>query len=204
MIAILDYGIGNISSIANMLKKIGVKASITSEPEIISDAAKLILPGVGNFDYCMRQLRKTSFYSVLNKKVLDEKVPLLAICVGCQMLMENSEEGIEAGLGWIPGNVIKFDSRKLGSNCKVPHMGWSDISPRNGCALYDGIEEPRFYFVHSYHLSCKIEDNITAIAEYGYEFPASVSLGNILGVQFHPEKSHKFGMKLYRNFINHY
>lgn len=203
MIAILDYGIGNISSIANMLKKIDVKAVVTSDIEIVKDASKLILPGVGHFDYCMQQLRKAPFYSILNKKVLEEKVPVLGVCAGCQMLMENSEEGNEPGLGWIPGKVVKFDFERLPPNYKIPHMGWTDIKPENDCALYDAIEDPRFYFVHSYQLNCG-EGYVTATAEYGYQFPASVSINNIIGVQFHPEKSHKFGMKLYGNFVNHY
>src|SRR5215210_3883206 len=139
MIAILDYGIGNIASILNMLKKIGVKASLTSDIEIIKDASKLILPGVGHFDYCMHQLRKAPFYPILDKKVLEEKVPVLGVCAGCQMLMEKSEEGTEPGLGWIPGKVVKFDSKKLPDNYKVPHMGWTDIKPENACALYDSI-----------------------------------------------------------------
>ena len=187
-----------------MLIKAGEKSIITSDKNDIENATKIILPGVGHFDYCMRQLRNAPFYHLLDEKVLKERVPILGVCVGCQMLMEKSEEGKESGLGWIQGEVVKFNSAKLPANYKVPHMGWSDITPKNNCALYDGIKEPRFYFVHSYHLSCRMESNITATAEYGYQFPASVLKDNFMGVQFHPEKSHKFGMKLYQNFVNLY
>ncbi len=204
MIAILDYGIGNVSSISNMLKKVGAANSITYDPDIIASADKLILPGVGHFDYCMQQLRKAPFFSQLQKKVIEEKVPVLGVCVGCQMLMEKSEEGNEPGLGWIQGEVIKFDKKKLPANLRIPHMDWTDVQPLNGSALYQNIEEPRFYFVHSYHLQCKNEENISATAEYGYRFPASIIKDNIMGVQFHPEKSHKFGMKLYNNFVKNY
>lgn len=204
MIAILDYGIGNIGSIDNMLKKIGAAAIITSDNEIISNASKLILPGVGHFDYCMQQLKASPFFSLLQQKVLIQKTPVLGVCVGCQMLMNSSEEGSEEGLGWINGKVVKFDKRRLPQNFKIPHMDWTDVSPLSENALYAKIEEPRFYFVHSYHLQCDHEKNITATANYGYSFPASVADGNIMGVQFHPEKSHKFGMQLYSNFVNNY
>lgn len=203
MIAILDYGIGNVSSIQNMLKKIGAQSVITSSKEAIAQADKIILPGIGHFDYCMHQLRNAEFFEVLETKVMQEKTPLLGVCVGCQMLMDSSEEGSQNGLGWIKGQVIKFKRDLLPSDCKIPHMSWTEIDPNPSCILYNGITEPRFYFVHSYHISASDPANVTATAVYGYEFAASVQSGNILGVQFHPEKSHKFGMALYRNFANH-
>lgn len=204
MMVLVDYGIGNIASIANMLKRVGVKVAVTNNEEIIKDATKLILPGVGHFDYCMQQLRKAPFFDILDKKVLQEEIPVLGVCVGCQMLMERSEEGSEPGLGWIKGEVVKFDEKRLPSNFKIPHMDWTDVHPYPGSALYDKIEDPRFYFVHSYHLRCEDENDISANASYGYDFPASVAKKNILGVQFHPEKSHSYGMKLYSNFANNY
>ena len=204
MIAILDYGIGNVASIYNMLRKTVGEAIITSDVEVVKNASKLILPGIGHFDYCMQQLRKASFYELLNIKVLEDNVPVLGVCVGCQMLMEKSEEGIEPGLGWIRGEVIKFDEKRLPANFKIPHMDWTDVKAKDGCLLYDKIEAPRFYFVHSYHLQCLDDTNISATANYGYEFPASVARENIMGVQFHPEKSHSYGMKLYSNFVNNY
>lgn len=203
MIAILDYGIGNVSSISNMLKKINSANIITSDPDVINTADKLILPGVGHFDYCMQQLRNAQFYELLQKKVLVEKIPILGVCVGCQMLMEKSEEGNEKGLGWIKGEVVKFDKAKLPVNLRIPHMDWTDVEPNDNSPLYQDIDDPRFYFVHSYHLLCENVNNISATASYGYEFPASIVSDNIQGVQFHPEKSHKYGMKLYKNFANH-
>ena len=203
MIAVLDYGIGNIMSIANMLKKGNADAVVTFDEAVIDKCDKIILPGIGNFDYCMQQLKRAPFYDLLLKKVLIEKTPVLGVCVGCQMLMETSEEGGAVGLGWIEGTVIKFNKEKLPATFKVPHMDWTDIEPRPECKLYKNIEEPRFYFVHSYHLKCD-NDFITATANYGYTFAASVAKENIMGVQFHPEKSHKFGMQLYSNFVNNY
>lgn len=204
MVAILDYGIGNVSSILNMLNKAGAIAKITSDPAQIQEADKLILPGVGHFDYCMQQLRKSSFHDLLQHRVMVEKVPILGVCVGCQMLMESSEEGVEKGLGWIEGKVVKFDRSRLSPKMKIPHMGWNDIQPLNGCRLYENIEEPRFYFTHSFHLVCKDESKVTGTSEYGYTFTASVKQDNIMGVQFHPEKSHRFGMQLYQNFVKYY
>lgn len=204
MIAILDYGIGNVSSISNMLKKIGAANSITANPEVIKNASKLILPGVGHFDYCMKQLRNAPFFDLLQKRVFNDKIQILGVCVGCQMLMEKSEEGSEKGLGWIDGEVVKFDQKRLPANFRIPHMDWTDVKPTGNSPLYDNIEEPRFYFVHSYHLQCNNLNNITATANYGYEFPASIIRDNIMGVQFHPEKSHKYGMNLYNNFVNNF
>ena len=200
MIAILDYGIGNVSSIKNMLKRIGVQSGITADNALIGSAEKIILPGVGHFDYCMKQLRAAPFYDLLQQRVLEEKVPILGVCVGCQMLMENSEEGNEPGLGWIEGKVVKFDMQKLPEGYKVPNMGWLDVDPRE-TSLFREIDEPRFYFTHSYHVQCA-PAFISSTAVYGYEFAASVSMNNITGVQFHPEKSHRYGMKLYNNFVN--
>lgn len=202
MIAILEYGIGNVSSIHNMLKKIGVAAMITNNIDDIKTATKLILPGVGRFDYCMSQLRKSIFFDIMERKVLEDKVPILGVCAGSQMLMEKSEEGSGTGLGWIKGEVIKFKQDKLPTGYKVPHMGWTDIDPIQNNFLYAGIESPRFYFTHSYHIICADIAEVTATAEYGYNITASVQKENIMGVQFHPEKSHRFGMKLYQNFAN--
>lgn len=199
MIIILEYGIGNIASIANMLKKIGVPAKISGDPGMVQQAEKLILPGVGHFDHCMNELRKAPFFNTLEKKVLEEKTPILGVCVGHQMLFDKSEEGNAAGLGWIPGNVIKFKPDEMPQGYKIPHMAWTDVQPNSDSALFNGIEEPRFYFVHSYYTLCDTQ-YIQATAQYGPTFVASVKKDNIYGVQFHPEKSHKFGMSVYRNF----
>ena len=204
MIAIVDYGVGNLASIKNMLKKTGIDSIISNEENIIEKASKIILPGVGAFDNCMSMFNKSGLREIVTKKVMEEKVPVLGICVGLQMLMESSEEGVEKGLGWVKGKVIKFDSGKMQNNLKIPHMAWTDILTTGVGKLFEEIDEPRFYFVHSYHVFCENENEITAIANYGYSFTASVQKNNIMGVQFHPEKSHKFGMKLYQNFIKYY
>lgn len=201
MLIILEYGIGNIASISNMLKKIGVPAKISGDPDEVEQAEKLILPGVGHFDHCMNELRKAPFFDVLQKKVLTGKTPVLGVCVGHQMLFDKSEEGGAAGLGWIPGNVIKFKPEQMPAGYKIPHMAWTDVQPQPGAVLFEGIEEPRFYFVHSYYTMCSPE-YMQATAKYGVEFVAAVKKENIYGVQFHPEKSHKFGMSIYRNFGN--
>jgi glutamine amidotransferase len=203
MIAILEYGTGNVSSIKNMLKKIGVESIITNDLDTVQKATKFILPGVGHFDYCMSQLRKAPFFSLVEQRVKEEKVPVLGVCAGSQMLMEKSEEGTAAGLGWIKGEVIKFKQDKLPQGYKIPHMGWTDVKPLNNNFLYEGIDEPRFYFTHSYHIVPEDKTHVTALAEYGYDITASVQSGNIMGVQFHPEKSHQFGMKLYENFAKY-
>lgn len=204
MVAILDYGVGNIASILNMFSKVGAEAIITADPEVLRKADKILLPGVGHFDYCMQQYAKAPFVEALQQRVLVDKVPILGVCVGCQMLMGFSEEGKEKGLGWLQGKVVKFDRTQMPESLKVPHMGWTDIHPIKETKLFQGIEEPRYYFVHSYHLRCEDPGDVQSTADYGYPFTASVERGNIMGVQFHPEKSHRFGMKLFENFVKHY
>jgi imidazole glycerol-phosphate synthase subunit HisH len=201
MIIILEYGIGNIASISNMLKKAGVQARISGDTADVLAAEKLILPGVGHFDHCMNELRKAPFYEALQQKVLGDKTPLLGVCVGHQMLFDESEEGQAKGLGWIPGQVVKFRQDQMPAGYKIPHMAWTDTKPAEGAVLFERMEDPRFYFVHSYHTQCAAQ-YIQATASYGCEFVASVNKDNIYGVQFHPEKSHRFGMEVYRNFSN--
>lgn len=202
MIVILEYGIGNLSSVRNMLKKAGIKAVISGNPDDVRQAEKIILPGVGHFDHCMSELRKAHFFDALCRRVLEEKTPLLGVCVGHQMLFEASEEGQEKGLGWIPGKVVKFKPQQMPGRFKIPHMDWTDVEPVAGSVLFAGISEPRFYFVHSYYAECAA-GYVQATAEYGYRFTASVCCGNIFGVQFHPEKSHRFGMQVYKNFAEY-
>ena len=200
---IINYGIGNLSSIANMLKKIGITAKISSDKNEIINSNKIILPGVGNFEHCMQMFNNSGLRPIIEQKALHDKIPLLGICVGHQMLFESSEEGNVAGLGWIPGKVVKFTPDFLPENYKIPHMGWADIQITNQNNLFNDIEEPRYYFVHSYHVVCDPVYTI-ATSNYGYEFNAAVQYHNIFGVQFHPEKSHSFGMKLFKNFSINY
>jgi imidazole glycerol-phosphate synthase subunit HisH len=203
MIIILDYGVGNLASIFNMLRRIGTEAIVTDDINTIRNAKKLILPGVGHFDYCMQQLRTAPFFDLINAMVLDNNVPVIGVCAGCQMLFGRSEEGIEPGLGWLKGKVVKFNNTKFSSALKIPHMGWTDVQPEADSIMYKGVQEPRFYFVHSYHVEVEDKSCISASAEYGYRFVASVEKDNIYGVQFHPEKSHRFGMQLLQNFVQY-
>lgn len=205
MITIVDYGVGNLASIRNMLKKAGSEALISSRPEDILAAEKLVLPGVGAFDTCAEKLQQSGLQEVLNKKVLEEKTPLLGICVGMQLLMEGSDEGQLPGLGWIKGRIVRFRVDKMSSPHKIPHMGWTEVITQNSSRLFDNMhEEPRFYFVHSYHPQPFSENDVMVYADYGYRFAAGLENENIMGVQFHPEKSHKFGLRLMENFITKY
>jgi glutamine amidotransferase len=188
-----------------MLKKIGVDAAISSRQEDIAMADKLILPGVGAFDTCAEKLQQSGLMNLLNEKVLANKIPVLGICVGMQLLTNRSEEGILPGLGWIDGKIIKFRQEQLGNGLKIPHMGWTELQLNKDSLLFSDMdEEARFYFVHSYYPELYNEDDVLAYAQYGHRFTAVLEHGNIIGVQFHPEKSHKFGMKLLENFVRHY
>lgn len=206
MIVIIDYGIGNLTSIRNMLYKTGCRdVSISNSVAEIASASKLILPGVGHFDYGMKQLKHADFFDTLNIKVLNEKTPILGICLGAQLLTKGSEEGHEPGLGWIPAYTKKFDSRLMNRNLKIPHMGWSEVSFQKKSYLSTNMPpDSRFYFVHSFHIVPELNDDILMTSFHGHSFVAAVEKENILGVQFHPEKSHKFGLQLLNNFINHY
>ncbi len=199
MIVIIDYGMGNIGSILNMLKKIGASGTISSNPDVIRKADKLILPGVGSFDQGMANLERLGLVPVLNKKVA-AGTPVLGICLGMQLMTKSSEEGKAAGLGWIEARTVRF-RHDPSSKLKVPHMGWNLVTQKKESALLrDMYPEPRFYFVHSYHAVCSDPQDVLTATPYGYEFTSAFQRGNIFGVQFHPEKSHKFGMKLLRNF----
>lgn len=199
MIAIIDYEIGNLGAVANMLNRIGVVSKITSDPSEIEAATKIILPGNGAFDACMRNLRATGLVPLLEDRVLEHKVPLLGICVGAQMLGHGSEEGIEPGLGWLDLKVRRFPQI---SGLRVPHMGWNEVklSKPENYLVHDWEEDARFYFVHSYYMEPVNKYDVLLVAHYGLDFSAGVSRENISGVQFHPEKSHRFGKRLLANF----
>ncbi len=202
MIAIVDYGIGNVGAIANMLKRVGSSGIIASDPAVIAKADKLILPGVGAFDAAMQRINECNLHVVLAEKALGERVPVLGICLGMQLLTESSEEGHLPGLGWIPGKTLAFRGRIDGA-LKVPHMGWNLVAPQTPSALTEGLDkigEPRFYFVHSYFVQCEDRRNSILRTTYGMPYDSAIQRDNIYGVQFHPEKSHRFGMKLLENF----
>jgi imidazole glycerol-phosphate synthase subunit HisH len=206
MLTIIDYKAGNLSSIKNMLKKIGVPSRISSNIEDIETATKLILPGVGHFDYGMQSLHNSGLVPTLNQRVLDTKVPILGICLGVQLLTQGSQEGgVEPGLGWVQGKTVAFDQTKLSQQHKIPNMGWLDVNNYQQSKLFENMhDEPRFYFVHSYHLELSNAADTLVTANYGYNYAAGIEHQNILGVQFHPEKSHKYGMKLLENFVKNY
>jgi imidazole glycerol-phosphate synthase subunit HisH len=199
MIVIVDYGMGNLGSMANMLRKVGAAAVVSSEPATVARAEKLILPGVGAFDAGMRQLTERGLVPLLQERVA-AGTPTLGVCLGMQLFAQASEEGQLPGLGWIDGRATRF--RPNGdARLKVPHMGWNVVQPVREHPLFaDMPDEMRFYFVHSYHVVCGDERISLARATYGGDFVAAVARDNVVGVQFHPEKSHKFGMRLLRNF----
>lgn len=225
MVAIIDYGVGNLTSILNMHRRLGIDAVITADAAQIGQAARLLIPGVGHFDTCMQNFNNSGLRPLVERRALEDKVPVLGICVGAQMMTRGSEEGNEKGLGWVNADTIKFRLNRNGG-LKVPHMGWTDLHPGasagtgpgtgtgsgtgtgtgwtgtgTGSGLWTEMpEEPRFYFAHSYHFSFDSPEYVTGTAEYGYDFVCAFRKDNIYGVQFHPEKSHKYGMKLIANF----
>ncbi len=200
MITIVDYGMGNLGSVVNMFKKIRVPSMTTSEAAVISQASKIVLPGVGSYGSGMANLAQMGLAAVLTDKVVREKTPILGICLGMQLFTEKGEEGDARGLGWIQGSTVRF--RLDGApQMKVPHMRWNTVARvRDHPIFTDWPEESRFYFVHSYHVLCGDDGDVIGTTEYGYHFTSVIAHDNILGVQFHPEKSHKFGMKLLQNF----
>ena len=201
MIGIIDYGSGNVQAIATIYKNLNIDYRVLSNPKDLIKADKLILPGVGAFDATMQQLNSSGIKEELNKLVLEEKIPILGICVGLQVMGYGSEEGNLPGLGWIPGKVKKFDESKINLKPKLPHMGWNIIKDIKTHPLFKGIDNDfGFYFVHSYYFVCENEQNILATSFYGSEFTSSIHNEHIFGTQFHPEKSHRNGVQLFKNF----
>ena len=200
MIGIINYGLGNLGSIQNMLRVIGTKSVISDKADVLATCDHLILPGVGAFDAGMSRLAESGLNELIIKLVNDEKIPILGICLGMQMLGRKSEEGELPGLALIP-----FDNRRFcfkESNLKIPHMGWDIVDFKQKNQILNSMEGvQRYYFVHSYHAVCDNPDNVLMTCDYGYEFAAAVVKDNIYGVQFHPEKSHNFGMRLLKNFV---
>jgi len=200
MIVIVDYGLGNLNSVLNMITKVGGQASIESDPTILTKAKKIILPGVGAFDHGMSLLQSNGWIDALNEAAIGKRIPILGICLGMQLMCNSSEEGNLPGLGWIDAEVKQFKF-PIDTNLKIPHMGWNTVDivkPNPLLNKEDG--EQRFYFVHSYHAVCNNQEDVLATAHHGYEITAAFSHENIYGAQFHPEKSHRFGMALINKF----
>lgn len=203
MISILSYGCGNISSIANMVRALGVNTQFVETPSQVLKADKLILPGVGAFDYGMSQLNKTGLCDALDEVALQKKIPVLGICLGMQLMCFTSEEGERRGLGWIDAKVSRFVFSPEEKQLKVPHMGWNTlkISRENPIVVQDN-ERQRYYFVHSYYVECNDRSDVIATSHHGHEFVAAFNKNNLYGVQFHPEKSHKYGLLLMKRFVD--
>lgn len=199
-ILIANYGIGNLGSIVNMFKKVGGKAEVCDDPARIAAAGKLVLPGVGAFDHGIRGLQASGLRDSLEEAVLRRSVPVLGVCLGMQLMLTGSEEGQLPGLGWIAGHAARFPA---GTGCpRVPHMGWNGVRPvRDNPLLPPGEAAQRFYFVHSYKVDCADPQDVLAVTEYGQEFCSAFARGNIYGVQFHPEKSHAYGMAMFKRFL---
>ena len=199
-IVIVGYGIGNLGAIPNMLKRLGADAAITSDPLMIRTADRLILPGVGAFDAAMQTLADLELIDVLHDRVR-AGVPVLGLCLGMEIMAEASEEGRLPGLGWIPGRVVRFAFPPTEMR-RVPHMGWNYVTPVADLPLLRDLgHRPRFYFAHSYHFATRVADDIAATTTYGLPFASVIHRDNVTGIQFHPEKSHRFGLKLFENFL---
>lgn len=202
MLIIVDYGLGNVNSIQNMLKKIGVKSSISGNKKDILNAEKLILPGVGAFDTGINNLKRNGLKDILDYKAMQDKIPILGICLGMQLMCNKSEEGTCGGLSWFDVNLIKFNTD---NGLKVPHMNWSSTSPiKDSKLLQDFDVNAKFYHVHSYHIKGYPSEAILESEYQGFKFVSALQKDNIIGVQFHPEKSHKYGMQLLSNFNRYY
>lgn len=201
MIVIIDYKTANLGSIVNMLKRAGATVRVAERPEQLEGASRIILPGIGHFDTCARNLRELGFAEALQAPVRERRLPLLGICVGAQLLTRGSEEGTLPGLGWIAADTRRFPERPNDPHYKIPHMGWNRAQPIQAHPLFAGFDkEARFYFVHSYCMHCDDSSTMLAATTHGIGFSSAVVSDNIVGVQFHPEKSHKFGMQLLQNF----
>jgi len=200
MITIIDYGMGNLGSVLNMFKRLNVPAKITSDADLIANSKKILLPGVGAFDNAMNSINNSGLREILDHKAIVERVHVLGICLGMQLLTRSSEEGECAGLGWVQASTYKFPPA---AGLKVPHMGWNVVKPTRRSELTKELfDKSRFYFVHSYYVKVENENNSILKTHHGITFDSAIQNQNIYGAQFHPEKSHKFGMHLLKNFAN--
>lgn len=201
MITIINYGCGNIKAIQNVFHRLSIETTVANNYEDLTNVDKLILPGVGAFDFAMQKLIDSGMKDKINQLVIQDHIPVLGICVGVQLMTKSSEEGILKGLGWINATVKKFEETKFNRFVNLPHMGWNDVRPINHSSLFTSLENSaKFYFLHSYYIFCEDKDQVIALSDYAGEFVCAVNNRNIYGVQFHPEKSHSYGIKLLENF----
>ena len=201
MIKVLAYGSGNVKAITSIYKELNIPCEAVRDSQDLCTATKLVLPGVGSFDHAMMLLEKSGMLDPLNRLVVDQHIPVLGVCVGMQIMAERSEEGAACGLGWIKGEVVRINTENLMQKPKLPHMGWNSILAKYDHSIFDDVDcEKGFYFLHSYRLSCSDDSNVLATADYGGVFTAAVKKGNVFGFQFHPEKSHRNGIRIFRNF----
>jgi glutamine amidotransferase len=201
-VVVVDYGMGNVGSIRNMLARIGATADVSGEPDVVAEAKRLILPGVGAFDEAMRTLRTTALLDAVLQRAASGAAPLLGVCLGMQLLLDGSEEGDERGLGLIPGTCRRFPDRHDGRRLLVPHMGWSTVTPARPSAHIPSVGvDARYYFVHSYYAEPAEPDDVLGRSTYGVDYASAVERGPVVGVQFHPEKSHRHGLRLLADFV---
>ena len=203
MIVIIDYGMGNTASILNMIRRMGGDATISSDRKLIAEATALILPGVGSFDNAIDKLHASNLVSIIKQRVLYDRIPFLGVCLGMHLLFDSSEEGSLPGLGLIPGIVKRFDFEQLNDKTlKIPHMGWNNLNILNSHPVFNNINEnDHVYFVHSYHFEVKNNNNLLASVDYGGKITAAIAHENIIGTQFHPEKSQSVGLQIIKNFL---
>lgn len=200
MIGIINYGLGNLLAFANIYKRLGIPCTVVTTPSELSKVTKVILPGVGSFDWAIEKLNNSGMRDQLEEMVLGLKVPILGVCVGMQMMAKSSEEGNSLGLGWIDADVKQFIQSTEGENLRLPHMGWNDVQPLNSHKLFKNLDDSLFYFLHSYYLQPNGDELSSAKSHYEIDFTSAVINKNIMGVQFHPEKSHNWGIQLLKNF----
>jgi imidazole glycerol-phosphate synthase subunit HisH len=200
MITVLDYGLGNVAAFVNIYKRLNLPVEVAATVDQLSRATKIILPGVGAFDWAMTRLNESGMRECLDDLVAVKKTPVLGVCVGMQMMAMKSDEGKLPGLGWIDAEVKRFDESGFIQQTHLPHMGWNDVSPISCDCLFKGIESPRFYFLHSYYFSPVNSEDVLGVTGYNGDFVSVVRHGNVFGTQFHPEKSHQWGISLLKNF----